>query len=72
VLAWHSFFHLAADDQRAMFPVFARHAAPAPFSCSPAARERGSRWANGRRALYHDSLSQEEYRALLAANASRS
>ena len=29
LLAWHSFYHLAADDQRAMFPVFAAHAAPA-------------------------------------------
>ena len=28
VLAWDSFFHLRPDDQRQMFGVFARHAAP--------------------------------------------
>ncbi|MBL8453561.1 MAG: class I SAM-dependent methyltransferase, partial [Zoogloea sp.] len=28
VLAWDSFFHLSHEDQRAMFPVFAAHAAP--------------------------------------------
>ncbi len=28
ILAWDSFFHLAADDQRAMFATFAAHAAP--------------------------------------------
>ena len=28
VLAWDSFFHLRAADQRAMFPIFAAHAAP--------------------------------------------
>src|SRR5262245_5304335 len=28
VLAWDSFFHLTPDDQRAMFPVFSRHARP--------------------------------------------
>ena len=27
LLAWHSFFHLTPDEQRAMFPVFAAHAA---------------------------------------------
>ena len=26
LLAWDSFFHLNHDDQRAMFPIFARHA----------------------------------------------
>ena len=28
LLAWNSFFHLSEEDQRAMFPVFARHAVP--------------------------------------------
>ena len=28
ILAWDSFFHLAPDDQRGMFGVFARHAVP--------------------------------------------
>jgi ubiquinone/menaquinone biosynthesis C-methylase UbiE len=29
VVAWDSFFHLTREDQRAMFPVFARHLVPA-------------------------------------------
>jgi ubiquinone/menaquinone biosynthesis C-methylase UbiE len=28
ILAWDSFFHLAHDDQRRMFAIFAGHAAP--------------------------------------------
>jgi SAM-dependent methyltransferase len=36
VQAWDSFFHLKPADQRAMFPVFAAHASPAPRSCSTA------------------------------------
>lgn len=28
LIAWDSLFHLTPDDQRAMFPTFARHAAP--------------------------------------------
>jgi trans-aconitate methyltransferase len=42
IVAWDSFFHLTADDQRAMFPVFARHLAPGGvllFTCGPAAGE---------------------------------
>lgn len=28
IIAWDSFFHLCPDDQRRMFPVFRKHAAP--------------------------------------------
>jgi hypothetical protein len=28
LLAWDSFFHLCPEDQRRMFPVFRKHAAP--------------------------------------------
>jgi SAM-dependent methyltransferase len=69
VLAWHSFFHLKADDQRAMFPVFARHAAPGAFlmfTSGPRAGIAMGEWQG--EPLYHDSLSPEEYRALLAAH----
>jgi hypothetical protein len=69
LLAWHSFFHLAADDQRAMFPRFAAHAAPGAllmFTSGPVAGVAMGEWEG--EPLYHDSLSQEEYRALLAAN----
>ncbi len=69
LIAWHSFFHLSQDDQRAMFPVFARHAAPGAlltFTCGPFAGESVGEWQG--EPLYHASLSQEEYRALLEAH----
>jgi SAM-dependent methyltransferase len=69
VLAWHSFFHLAPDDQRAMFSVFAAHAAPdAPlmFTSGPEAGEAIGEWEG--EPLYHASLAPAEYRALLAAH----
>lgn len=69
VLAWDSFFHLTFDDQRRMFPVFAAHAAPgAPlmFTSGPEHGEAiGELYGEP---LYHASLAQDEYRALLAAN----
>ncbi|HEX2554515.1 MAG TPA: class I SAM-dependent methyltransferase [Microvirga sp.] len=69
VIAFDSFFHLAHDDQRRMFPRFARHAAPgAPllFTSGPAHGE--AIGAYGGEPLYHASLAPEEYRALLAEN----
>ncbi|EXI77463.1 MAG: hypothetical protein AW10_03817 [Candidatus Accumulibacter appositus] len=39
LVAWDSFFHLSHDDQRRMFPSFARHAAPGAlllFTSGPA------------------------------------
>ena len=47
ILAWDSFFHLAPDDQRAMFPVFARHAADGAalmFTSGPSAGEAIGQW----------------------------
>ena len=69
LLAWHSFFHLRFDDQRAMFPRFAAHAAPGAvlmFTSGPEHGEAIGEWQG--EPLYHASLSQEEYRALLEAN----
>ena len=69
LLAWHSFFHLRADDQRAMFPIFAAHAAPSAllmFTSGPLAGVAMGEWQG--EPLFHDSLAQEEYRALLAGN----
>jgi SAM-dependent methyltransferase len=66
VLAWDSFFHLAHDDQRAMFDVFEAHAAPgAPlmFNTGPGHGEAIGHWQG--EPLYHASLSPEEYRELL-------
>lgn len=67
ILAWDSFFHLSPDDQRGMFPVFARHAAPNAalmFTSGPAA---GESWGHAAGApVYHASLAPDEYRGLLA------
>lgn len=70
VLAWNSFFHLTPDDQRAMFPIFAAHAAPKAalmFTSGPSA---GEVWGQACGAqVYHASLAEEEYRSLLDVNA---
>ena len=66
ILAWDSFFHLTPDDQRAMFQNFQKHAklgAALMFSSGPSHGEAiGDMFGN---ALYHASLSQDEYRQLL-------
>jgi trans-aconitate methyltransferase len=66
ILAWDSFFHLCLEDQRQMFPIFRKHAAPNAvlmFTSGPSHSEvigtfRGE-------PLYHASLDETEYRALL-------
>ena len=67
VIAWDSFFHLTAPDQRAMFQVFAAHAsanAALMFTSGPSDGEAiGSLEGEP---LYHASLAPEEYRSLLA------
>ena len=69
ILAWYSFFHLHFDDQRAMFPRFAAHAAPGAIlmlTSGPQHGEAIGEWQG--EPLYHASLSQEEYRQLFDAN----
>jgi len=69
LLAFNSFFHLSPDDQRAMFTVFAAHAAPDArllLTTGPAAAEAVGRV--GQSPVYHASLEPSEYRALLAAH----
>ena len=66
LIAWNSFFHLAPDDQRLMFPIFRDHAkpgAPLLFTSGPAAGE--AIGALEGEPLYHASLAPEEYRLLL-------
>jgi SAM-dependent methyltransferase len=66
ILAWDSFFHLKPDDQRRMFDVFARHAAPSAtlmFSSGPAHGEVVGEYRGD--PLYHASLDPDEYTALL-------
>lgn len=67
VLAWHSFFHLDAEDQRATLPRLAAHLAPgAPlmWTAGPGHGVTMGEWQG--EPLFHASLSQEEYAALLA------
>lgn len=68
LIAWDSFFHLAPDDQRLMFPVFGDHAesgAPLMFTSGPAFGEAIGTLAG--EPLYHASLDPEEYRLLIEA-----
>ncbi|NML74674.1 class I SAM-dependent methyltransferase [Rhizobium sp. S-51] len=69
ILAWHSFFHLNAADQRAMFPAFAAHAAAGAmlmFTSGPG--EGVSIGSFEGEPLHHASLAPDEYRHLLREN----
>lgn len=69
IVAWDSFFHLAYDAQRAMFPVFHDHIAPRGLLLFTSGPEHGEAIGElyGER-LYHASLAANEYRALMDAN----
>jgi 2-polyprenyl-3-methyl-5-hydroxy-6-metoxy-1,4-benzoquinol methylase len=68
LLAWDSFFHLAQEDQRAMFPRFAAHAAPGAALMFTSGPDEGQAIGELRgEALFHASLGPREYRALLGA-----
>ena len=69
IVAWHSFFHLTPEAQRAMFPRFASHAASGGtlmFTSGPSAAVVLGEFEG--EPLYHASLDPEEYRSLLAEN----
>jgi cyclopropane fatty-acyl-phospholipid synthase-like methyltransferase len=69
IVAWDSFFHLGADEQRAMFPRFAAHAktgAPLMFTSGTSAGEAIGTF--GGEPLYHASLDSAEYEQLLTGN----
>jgi len=66
ILAWDSFFHLLVDDQRAMFPIFRRHAAPdAALMFTSGPRHGEAIGSYHGEPLYHASLAPDEYRARL-------
>jgi SAM-dependent methyltransferase len=68
LLAWDSFFHLPPEQQRAMFPIFAGHAAASAalmFTSGPSFGEAIGTFEG--EPLYHGSLDPAEYRALLNA-----
>ena len=69
VLAWDSFFHLTYEHQRAMFPIFAAHAAPgAPLMFTSGPQHGEAIGSFQGEDLYHASLDPAEYRTLLGAN----
>jgi SAM-dependent methyltransferase len=69
IVAWDSFFHLARDDQRAMFPVFARHLAPGGALLFTSGPQEGEAVGEVDGApIYHASLSPSAYAGLLEAN----
>ena len=67
IIAWDSFFHLPPDGQQAMFPVFARHAAPGAALLFTSGTEEGASVGSmfGHE-LYHASLATAEYSRLLS------
>jgi SAM-dependent methyltransferase len=67
ILAWDSFFHLCPEDQRAMFPIFRNHAAPNAALMFTSGDSYGEAIGNFQgEPLYHSSLDEAEYRALLS------
>lgn len=69
IIAWHSFFHLSQDDQRAMFKIFEEHCNPGCLLLFTSGPDAGEVWGNnGGENLYHASLSTLEYKELLAAH----
>lgn len=69
ILAWDSFFHLSQDDQRAMFKVFAAHAAPNAALMFTSGPSDGEAWGVAvTEQVYSASLDPDEYRELLKSN----
>ncbi|KMW57885.1 Methyltransferase [Candidatus Rhodobacter oscarellae] len=69
VLAWNSFFHLCAEDQRGMFAVFAAHTTPGAALMFTAGHKEGEVMGHAAgQPVFHASLDPEEYRALLDAH----
>jgi SAM-dependent methyltransferase len=72
LIAWHSFLHLKAEDQRRMFAIFRQHAndgAALMFTAGPGQGEAIGTFQG--KPLYHASLAREEYESLLAAHGFR-
>jgi SAM-dependent methyltransferase len=69
IIAWHSFFHLPADDQPAMFERFAGHLNANGVLLFTSGTEHGEAWGNiGGEDLFHASLDTAEYKNLLHKN----
>lgn len=69
LIAWDSFFHLTQDDQRRMFPIFARHSHPGSALMFTSGTGHGIAMGEFEgEPLFHASLAPVEYRSLLAEN----
>lgn len=72
LLAWDSFFHLTAEEQRGCLPRFAAHLRPGGrllLTVGPEAGEVEGRVGDDR--VYHASLAPEEYETILATHGLR-
>ena len=68
IIAWHSFFHLPAEDQPSMFNVFKSHLKNGGVLLFTSGTEHGEVWGmNGGTNLFHGSLDTREYQSLLEA-----
>ena len=66
IIAWHSFFHLPAEDQPAMFKIFKDHLKENGILLFTSGKEYGEAWGmNGGQNLFHASLNTDQYRSLL-------
>ena len=66
IVAWHSFFHLAPDDQRSTLVRFAEHLRPAGALLVTVGDRAGEVVGHvGGERVYHSSLSPDEYQAIL-------
>lgn len=66
ILAWDSFFHLTHADQRTMFKIFQQHSLPGTALMFSSGSRHGIAIGEMQgEALFHSSLSQDEYRDLL-------
>lgn len=69
LIAWDSLFHLSHDDQRRMFRVLGRHAAPGAALLFTSGISHGESIGSYHgEQLYHASLAATEYRQLLESN----
>lgn len=66
VLAWNSFFHLTAEEQREVIPRLADHVRPGGVVLLTVGPEAGEAWGQvAGEAVYHASLSPEDYAEVL-------
>jgi len=69
LVAWDSFFHLRPEDQRLMFTIFKKHAAPRAALMFTSGDSHGEAIGVYKgEPLYHASLDTAEYAALLNQN----